>query len=63
MNLVFCIIAANISALVSHEQMVLSVVAFIVSFGALYSADYWGLNRKRKDRLLVDDDPSDSWEK
>lgn len=36
MNLLFCIIAANISALVPHERMVLSVIVFVVSFGILY---------------------------
>ena len=55
MNLLFCIIAANISALVPHERMVLSIIVFVVSFGVLYGAAYWILNRKRKDRLLVDD--------
>ncbi len=55
MNILICIIAANISRLVPRRHLPLSIVMFILSFALLYGAAYWWLNRKRKSKLLIED--------
>ncbi len=55
MNILICIIAANISRFVPRGHMILLIVVFILSFAFLYGAAYWWLNRKRKNKLLIED--------
>ncbi len=55
MNFLICIIAANISRIVPRNHLILSVAVFILSFALLYGAAYWWLNRKRKNKLLIED--------
>lgn len=55
MNFLLCIIAANISKFVPRSHMVLSVVVFILSFAILYCIAYWWVNRKRKNKMLIED--------
>ncbi len=55
MNILICIIAANISRFVPGSHLILSIVVFILSFVLLYGVAYWWLNRKRKNKLLIED--------
>lgn len=54
MNLLLCVIAANISALFRGKRPVWSIVAFVVSFGVMYAFATWFVNRKGKRGLLID---------
>lgn len=54
MNILLCIISANISGLIPHSQTVLSLIVFITSFALLYGLTFWMLNCKRKKRLLIE---------
>lgn len=55
MNLLLCILAANISKFVPQSHMVWSIVVFFLSFALLYGIAYWWINRKRKNKLLIED--------
>lgn len=56
LNLLFCLLAANISAPVPDDRPVLSILVYLLAFGAMYACATWFLNRKRKRRLLIQDD-------
>ncbi len=55
MNIFICFIAANISRFVPRSHLTLSIVVFILSYALLYGVEYWWLNRKRKNKLLIED--------
>lgn len=56
MNFLLCILAANVSCFVPHNKPVLSIVVYILSFGVMYGIVTWWINRKRKNKLLAEDD-------
>ena len=56
MNFLLCILAANVSYFVPHNKPVLSIAVYILSFGVMYGIVTWWINRKRKNKLLIEDE-------
>lgn len=56
LNLLFCIIAANISRLIPKGNPILSLIVDFLSFVVMYGIATWFLNRKRKKRILGEND-------
>lgn len=54
MNIMFCFIAANISVLIPRNKPALSIVLFLISFGAMYAFATWLMNRKKNRKLLIE---------
>ena len=54
MNLLFCFLAANISALISRSKPVLSITVYMLAFGAMYAAATWFMNRRKKRKLIIE---------
>lgn len=59
MNFLLCILAANVSSFVPHNEPIVSILVYILSFGVMYGIVTWWINRKRKNKLLVEDDELD----
>lgn len=54
LNLLFCFVAANVSALVPDTMPIAGIVVYIASFGILYAAAFWLINRPKNRRLLIE---------
>ncbi len=53
MNLLFCLIAANVSALLPRTRPGLSIAGFLIAFAAMYGFATWLMNRKKR-KLLIE---------
>lgn len=56
LNFLFCIIAANLSALAPKGKPGLGIVIFLVSFAVMYVTATWLMNRRKKRKLLSEGD-------
>ncbi len=54
MNILFCIIAANISNFIPRSEPILSITVYLISFGAMYAFATWFMNRKKNRKLLIE---------
>ena len=54
LNLLLCIIAANISAVIPDEKPVLSIVVFLAAFGLMYYLALRIINRRTKNKLITE---------
>ncbi len=54
MNLLFCFVAANISALVPYSKPGVGIIVFFVSFFVMYFSSTWIINRKKNRKLLIE---------
>lgn len=59
-NLVFCIIAANVSGFISHSDPAVSIAVYIAAFAAMYAFAAWFMNRKKKRKLINEKDSETS---
>lgn len=56
MNLLLCLIAANVSALVPARMPAAGVLAYLASYAGLYLLEFWRINRPQKRKLLIETD-------
>lgn len=56
MNFLLCIIAANISRIIPRSKPELSIITFLIFFGVQYGVVTWFINRKKKRKLLIEED-------
>ena len=54
LNLLFCFLAANVSALIPDSMPIVGVVVYFASFGVLYAAASCWINRPQNRRLLIE---------
>ncbi len=56
MNILFCIIAANINNFIPRSEPILSIIVYFVSFGVMYAFATWFMNRKKNRKLLIENE-------
>lgn len=56
MNLLFCLLAANVSAWVPDTMPVAGIVVYAASFGVMYAVATWYINRRKNRKLLIEAD-------
>lgn len=51
-NVLLCVIAANVCRIVPHGNLILSIIVFALVFATLYCAAFQIINRKENRKLL-----------
>lgn len=54
LNLLLCIVAANISAVIPKDRPILSAAVFLAAFGVMYYLAFRIINRDTKSRLITE---------
>lgn len=59
MNLLFCLLAANVSHFIPHSRPITGILMYFLSFALMYGFWSWQINRKKNRKLLIEDEPGD----
>ncbi len=52
LNLLFCIISANVSRFIPRSKPILSLAVDLLAFAIMYAGAMWMINRNRKKKII-----------